>query len=71
LHLIIIINDGGELLATSLTPGNTDDRQPVADLTKNLVGKPFGDRGYISQALFESLHSPARAFSRAIRASWT
>ena len=40
MHLIIIIiNDGGELLATSLTPGNTDDRQPVADLTKNLVGK--------------------------------
>lgn len=53
LHLII--NDGGELLAACLTPGNTDDRQPVADLTKNLVGKLFGDRGYISQALFESL----------------
>jgi hypothetical protein len=53
LHLII--NDCGELLAVSLTPGNTDDRKPVPDMTKDLVGKLFGDRGYISQALFESL----------------
>ena len=53
LHLII--NDHGELLAVVLTPGNTDDRKPVPDMTKGLVGKLFGDRGYISQALFESL----------------
>ena len=53
LHLII--NDQGELLAAALTPGNTDDRKPVPNMTKNLFGKLFGDRGYISQALFESL----------------
>ena len=53
LHLII--NDQGELLAAALTPGNTDDRKPVPQMTKNLFGKLFGDRGYISQALFESL----------------
>jgi len=53
LHLII--NDCGELLAVALTPGNTDDRKPVSELTKDLFGKLFGDRGYISQALFESL----------------
>jgi len=53
LHLII--NDHGELLAAALTPGNTDDRKPVPDMTQDLVGKLFGDRGYISQALFESL----------------
>jgi hypothetical protein len=53
LHLII--NDLGELLAVSLTPGNTDDRKPVPEMTQDLVGKLFGDRGYISQALFESL----------------
>ncbi len=39
----------------ALTPGNTDDRKPVPELTKDLVGKLFGDCGYISQALFESL----------------
>lgn len=53
LHLII--NDQGELLAATLTPGNTDDRKPVPEMTKDLLGKLFGDRGYISQALFESL----------------
>lgn len=52
LHLII--NHQGELLA-ALTPGNTDDRKPVPQMTKTLFGKLFGDRGYISQSLFESL----------------
>lgn len=52
LHLIV--NDQGELLGVHLTPGNTDDRKPLAVLAKNLFGKLFGDRGYISQALFES-----------------
>ena len=44
------------MLAFKLTPGNTDDRKPVPDLTKDLVGKLFGDRGYISQELFEELY---------------
>lgn len=54
LHLIV--NDKGELLAFKLTPANTDDRVPVPDLTQDLFGKLFGDRGYISQALFEELY---------------
>ena len=53
LHLLI--NHQGELLATTLTPGNTDDRKPVAQMSQGLFGKLFGDRGYISQALFEEL----------------
>jgi len=54
LHLII--NDSGELLADVLTPGNTDDRKPVPDMVKQLTGKLFGDKGYVSQALFEKLY---------------
>jgi len=54
LHLII--NECGELLAFQLTPGNVDDRKPVPDLTQDLIGQLFGDRGYISQALFEQLY---------------
>ena len=54
LHLII--NERGELLAFKLTPGNVDDRKPVPDLTQDLIGKLFGDRGYISQELFEKLY---------------
>ncbi len=53
LHLVV--NDQGELLACCLTPGNIDDRTPVPDLAKALWGKLFGDKGYISQALFETL----------------
>ena len=53
LHLIV--NDQGELLAVQLTPGNTDDRKPVPQMTKKLWGKLVGDRGYLSQALFEKL----------------
>ena len=53
LHLVV--NDQGELLAFCLTPGNVDDRQPVPDLMQGFFGKLFGDKGYISQALFELL----------------
>ena len=51
LHLVI--NDCGELLAFQVRKGNTDDRKPVPRLIKELTGKLFGDRGYISKELFE------------------
>ncbi|MDQ3398727.1 MAG: IS982 family transposase [Deinococcota bacterium] len=54
LHLIV--NDLGELLAVHLTPGNVDDRKPLEGMTKDLYGKLFGDKGYLSQALFETLY---------------
>ena len=53
LHLIV--NDQGELRAFHLTPGNVDDRKQVVKLAKELFGKLFGDRGYISQKLQEVL----------------
>ena len=53
LHLIV--NEYGEVLAFTLTPGNVDDRKPVPQLAKRLFGKLFGDKGYLSQALFEQL----------------
>lgn len=52
LHLVC--NDQGELRNIALTPGNTDDRKPVLNLLKGLSGKVLA-RGYISQALFETL----------------
>ncbi|MEH2204722.1 MAG: transposase [Nostoc sp.] len=52
----MIINDKGELLAFKLTLANVDDRKPVPDMTRDLIGKLFGDRGYISQKLFEELY---------------
>jgi transposase len=53
LHLVI--NDRGELLNVMLTPGNVDDRKPVPRLVRKLFGKVFGDKGYISQPLYELL----------------
>lgn len=53
LHLIV--NDRGELLAIKLTPANVDDREPVPEMTRDLWGKLFGDKGYISQKLFDLL----------------
>ncbi len=52
----LIINDKGELLAFQVTAANTNDRKPVPDLAKDLFGKLFGDRGYVSQKLFEQLY---------------
>ena len=56
LKLHLIINDRGELLAAALTPGNTDERVPVPQMAKQLTGKLFGDKGYVSQALFDKLY---------------
>jgi len=53
LHLIF--NDRGELLNLLLTPGNVDDRKPVPKMVRNLFGKLFADKGYISKKLLEEL----------------
>jgi hypothetical protein len=54
LHLIV--NDQGELLTFFLTPGNVDDREPVPEMTRDMFGMLFGDKGYISQKLFAELY---------------
>jgi Transposase DDE domain len=53
LHLVI--NEQGEWLGLTLTPGPVDDRRPVRKLVRPLWGKRLGDRGYLSQELFDQL----------------
>lgn len=53
LHLIC--NHRGDLVSCHITPGNVDDRTPLPLMTQNIFGKLFGDKGYISQDLFEKL----------------
>ena len=55
LHLVC--NDKGELLSFCITRGNVDDRNKDAlkVLSKDLFGKLYGDKGYISSSLFEML----------------
>lgn len=55
LHLVV--NEHGEILSFYITPGNIDDRKPVPHLAKELFGKLFGDKGYLSQQLFEQLYA--------------
>ena len=55
LHLIC--NEMGELLNFMITPGNTDDREPLEykAFVDAIYGKLVGDKGYISRHLFERL----------------
>lgn len=53
LLLLLIISDRGKLLAFKLAPENVDDRKPLPEMAQGIFGKLFGDRGYISQDLFE------------------
>ncbi|NOY37149.1 MAG: IS982 family transposase [Chlorobi bacterium] len=57
LKLHFVINDKGEILDFVLTPGNVDDRKPLTgtNILSKIYGKLFGDKGYISQSLFEQL----------------
>ena len=51
----LVVSDTGEILAWQITLGNVDDREPVPKMTKQVWGKLFGDKGYISQALTQLL----------------
>lgn len=55
LHLVI--NDKGEVLDFLLTQANVDDREPLKNKNfhDKIFGKLFGDKGYISQNLFDQL----------------
>jgi hypothetical protein len=53
LHLVF--NELNEIVALRLTSGNVSDIKPVPSLTKSLVGKLFGDKGYIGKELAEEL----------------
>jgi hypothetical protein len=44
--LYIVINDRGEIIQWTLTPGNVDDREPLKekDFTQRLFGKTLPTR---------------------------
>ncbi len=53
LHLVV--NHLGEILALKVTPGNVSDREPARELSKDLTGSLYGDKGYLSQELADDL----------------
>lgn len=46
--LHIVINEKGELMNIQITKGNTNDVSVLEDLVNGLIGKLYGDKGYIS-----------------------
>ena len=56
LHLVF--NHERQIVALKLTPGNVNDTTPVPDLTRDLMGKPFGDKGHLGRTCSEI--APAR-----------
>jgi tRNA nucleotidyltransferase (CCA-adding enzyme) len=50
-----LINHIGEIISLKITPGNTNDRTPIPELCKNLHGKLYADKGYISKKFSETL----------------
>jgi hypothetical protein len=53
LHLVF--NHQREIVALKLTSGNVSDTGPVPDLTKDRIGKLFGDKGYMGKDLAQEL----------------
>ena len=53
LHLVF--NHERQIVALRLTSGNVHDTTPVAPLTRDLIGKLFGDKGYVGQDLAHRL----------------
>jgi hypothetical protein len=53
LHLVF--NHQRQIVALKLTPGNVNDTTPVPQLTRDLIGKLFGDKGYVGQDLARRL----------------
>lgn len=67
LHLII--NDKGEILSFYLSQGNTADSNArlITKMTKQIFGKLFGDKGYISKALSDLLFGNGIQLTTAVR----
>ena len=53
LHLVF--NHERQIVALKLTSGNVNDTTPVLDLTPDLTGKMFGDKGYVGKDLAAKL----------------
>jgi hypothetical protein len=63
----LVFNHQRQIVALKLTPGNVSDTAPVPALTKDLVGKLFGDKGYIGKKLAEELLRRSLALMTRVR----
>ena len=69
MKLHMVINKAGHIIAIKITPGNTHDLNVLDVITKNLKGKIYGDRGYISKTAFSKLYSRGLRLITTIRSN--
>jgi hypothetical protein len=50
-----VINHKGQIMALTITPGNTADSTMLDEITRHLTGKLYADKGCISRAVFTKL----------------
>ena len=62
-------NEYGEIVGFHITPGNVADNnlEVVEKVTKNIFGKLFGDKGYLSEKLFKNLYKKGISLITKIR----
>ena len=55
MKLHFLFNTKGQIVRLTITPGNVDDRTPVRGMMDGLKARLIGDKGYLSQDLFDDL----------------
>ena len=55
LKLHYVINHKGQIMALRITPGNSADSTVLDEISEQLSGKLYADKGYISRPLFNKL----------------
>ena len=53
--LHMLINTNGEIVRLHITPGNVSDKAPVLSMLSGIKTRLIGDKGYLSQSLFDQL----------------
>ena len=67
MKLHMLVNTQGEIVRLTITPGNCDDRTPVRDMMGGIKTKLIGDKGYLSQELFDDLFSTGTTLITKVR----
>jgi hypothetical protein len=65
--LHIIFNDQREIVALKITRGNVSDAKVLPELSHDLAGKIFGDKGYLGKKLAEELMKRGLALMTRVR----
>lgn len=69
LKIHFVFNHLNDIMAVRITPGNVSDTAPVDSITKDLIGKLFGDKGYLGKKLTNKLLERGLALMTKVRSN--